>query len=100
MPSIAAELEVPAPQQAAELLQVPRRTVVRPCARGERLGARKLGRRWRIPRSALSAIFDRPGEGPADADLQEGPGEVGGQDLPRRPARRADRPRLEVRRGG
>ncbi len=49
------------PNQAAELLQLPRRTVLELCRRGE-LGARKLGRTWRIPREGIERVFAMPAE--------------------------------------
>ncbi len=49
------------PQQVAEVLQLPRRTVLMLCRRGD-LGARKLGRLWRIPRDAIRDVFARPAE--------------------------------------
>ncbi len=50
------------PNQAAELLQLPRRTVLELCRRGE-LGARKLGRTWRIPRQAIERVFAPAADG-------------------------------------
>ena len=44
------------PQQVADLLQLPRRSVLSLCRRGE-LGARRLGRLWRIPREAIERVF-------------------------------------------
>ncbi len=56
--------EVLTPEQAAQiLLQLPKRTVLDLCRRGT-LGAKKLGRRWRIPRDSLRIVFERD---PADA---------------------------------
>ncbi len=49
------------PQQTAELLQLPKRTVLALCRRGD-LGARKLGRLWRIPREAIREAFLRPAQ--------------------------------------
>jgi excisionase family DNA binding protein len=43
------------PRQAAELLQLPIRTVTDLCARDQLAGARKFGRHWRIPASSLGA---------------------------------------------
>jgi excisionase family DNA binding protein len=51
--------EVLTPQQAADILQLPKRTVLDLCRRGT-LGAKKLGRRWRIPRASLDKVFDGP----------------------------------------
>lgn len=48
--------DVLTPDQAAALLQLPKRTVMELCRRGE-LGARKLGRRWRIPRKGIEQVF-------------------------------------------
>ena len=52
--------------QAAEALQLPKATVMILCRRGT-LPARKLGRTWRILRSALPALFARqePAQPPA-----------------------------------
>ena len=50
------------PQQTAELLQLPKRTVLALCRRGM-LGARKLGRLWRIPRDGVREAFGRATEG-------------------------------------
>ncbi len=50
--------EVLTPEQAADVLQLPKRTVLDLCRRGE-LGAKKLGRRWRIPRESLRTVFER-----------------------------------------
>ncbi len=46
--------------QAAEALQLPKATVMILCRRGT-LPARKLGRTWRILRSALPALFATSG---------------------------------------
>jgi excisionase family DNA binding protein len=46
------------PAQVAERMQLPRRTVVCMCARGDFCGARKAGRTWRIPETAIAAFFE------------------------------------------
>src|SRR5215813_10144833 len=48
--------EIMTPHQAAEVLQLPAKTVVMLCARGD-LPACKLGRQWRIDRDALLHDF-------------------------------------------
>jgi excisionase family DNA binding protein len=52
-------MRVLTPEQCAELLQVPPRTVREICARGEMVGrgrgARKVGRAWRIPESVVTS---------------------------------------------
>src|SRR5262245_25324493 len=48
--------EIMTPQQVAEVLQVPAKTVVMLCARGD-MPACKVGRRWRIDRDALLDDF-------------------------------------------
>lgn len=51
------------PEQFGELAQLSAKTVVALCARGDIPGARKMGRRWRIPDWALEdspkALLDR-----------------------------------------
>src|SRR5262245_47338437 len=49
--------DVLTPEEASALLKVPRRTLVELCRRGEVPGARKVGRRWRIPRAGLGRMF-------------------------------------------
>lgn len=54
------DLEILTPDQAAERLQVPTKTVILLCARGEIPGARKVGRRWRIPAWGIARMFEGP----------------------------------------
>src|SRR5207244_1580652 len=41
------------PEQAAEIVQVPPRTITELCKQGRIRGAEKWGRRWRIPPSSV-----------------------------------------------
>lgn len=50
-------LDLLTPEDAAEILRVPVRTVVQLCAQGRIPGAAKVGRRWRIPRAGLDRIY-------------------------------------------
>jgi len=52
------------PVQVAERLAVPVGTVVMMCASGRLPGAKKFGRRWRIPEAALRAYFAAPDGAP------------------------------------
>src|SRR5262245_9680172 len=73
--------EILTPDEASAALKVPRKTVVLLCLRGELVGARKVGRLWRIPRSALEALFSED-----HADLQKGPERVARRRVPSRQA--------------
>ncbi len=52
------------PDEAAVALQLPKATVILLCRRGT-LPARKLGRAWRILRSAVPALFSQRQPPPA-----------------------------------
>jgi excisionase family DNA binding protein len=58
------------PDEFAREVKLPRKTVVMLCARGDIPGARKLGRCWRIPASAIDSLFDAqsPGGGGASSE--------------------------------
>lgn len=45
--------EILTPEEAAEHLGIPRKTVIFLCAEGRLEGAFKAGRRWRVPGSAV-----------------------------------------------
>jgi len=91
-------LEVLTPEEAAERLKIPRSTVIAMCAAGELVGARKAGRRWRIPSTAIDAFFGIV-EREDDAGVSEREGTLAGQDLEPRALDREDRARLEGGRG-
>lgn len=56
------------PDEVAAALRLPRRTVTYLCSRGDLVGARKLGRRWRIPLGAVVVPYDGPPqEAPTEA---------------------------------
>lgn len=52
------------PEEVAKLVKVPPKTVTAMCAQGRIPGARKFGRRWRIPQTALVAFFAVPEAAP------------------------------------
>jgi excisionase family DNA binding protein len=88
--------EVMTPAEAATIFQLPVKTVVALCARGDVPGAVKMGRRWRIPATAINDFFRKRG---SDAGLQEAKfveapkadrGSVAGHRGARREASRAD----------
>src|SRR5262249_36058511 len=87
------------PDELAGVLKVPKKTVVQLCRRGEIAGARKVGRRWRIPAWSLGKMFAREPEG-QDAGLQEVSGQVAGPRVEQRPHQRLDHPGIEEGRGG
>src|SRR5579859_4580189 len=82
-------LEVLTVEEAAARLKVERRTVVRLCAAGRLRGARKVGRCWRVPESAILALFAEP---IVDADLpREAQGNAPRDGVERPSAARGDR---------
>src|SRR5262245_11390511 len=85
------------PDEAAELIKVPRRTILLMCERQDLVGARKAGRQWRIPRWSIDQYFGR--RSGDDAGLQEGR-QVEGADLAPGSPERLDRRGNEEGRGG
>src|SRR5262245_14110441 len=91
--------DVLTPQQVAELLQVPVKTVIQLCARGAIPLARKVGRRRRMPRRGLDLMFNVEEEvpivNPCKTEGQERRIEMGGGDpIPERRDRQAQGIRL------
>lgn len=54
------DLIIYTPEEVAAIVKIPERTVVRMCQQGKLPGARKTGRRWRIPKFALEEFYPRP----------------------------------------
>jgi excisionase family DNA binding protein len=65
-------LEILTVDEAAARLKVTRRVVLRLCFLGRLPGARKVGRYWRVPSTAIAAFFGASsGEASEDAALDE-----------------------------
>ena len=92
------------PDEVAEILKVPRRTVICLCARGDLPGARKAGRCWRVPESAIARFFaapeqddqeleplDEPRRAPASTAVHDKPAPTTAARAPGKAASRAHR---------
>ena len=53
----AEDQEVLSPEDAAAMLKIPRKTFLGLCRRGFVPGAQKIGRHWRVTRSALMSLL-------------------------------------------
>jgi excisionase family DNA binding protein len=76
-------LVVLTPEEVAERMKLAPKTVLLLCRRGELPGARKAGRRWRIPEHALAAYFSAESVGHASGHLASAPDGTEGRSGPR-----------------
>lgn len=60
-------IQILTPEEVAAIMKRPHRTIIRMCASGQLPGARKAGRCWRIPETAVDAFFAAPAPPEQDA---------------------------------